>query len=146
MEQSSSPPRSPRNRKNLSMSSPSPETLYSPRSQVSSPPNKPQLLGSHMAKYIHYSTPSRYDQARLLEINAHSLFSKWFSESGKLVQGLFGSVMEMIEEENRFIVVLIGRSASLPLHENGCGLNRLFRRSGIVDCCTSSCHGRHRTL
>ena len=57
-------------------------------------------------------TSSRYDHARLLEINAHSLFSKWFSESGKLVQALFGNVMEMIEEGNRFVVVLIGRALS----------------------------------
>ena len=57
------------------------------------------------------SRSSRYDHARLLEINAHSLFSKWFSESGKLVQGLFASVMEMIEDENRFVVILIGGDA-----------------------------------
>lgn len=28
---------------------------------------------------------SRYPQSQLVEVNAHSLFSKWFSESGKLV-------------------------------------------------------------
>ena len=28
----------------------------------------------------------RYDYGQLVEINSHSLFSKWFSESGKLVQ------------------------------------------------------------
>ncbi|KAL5076439.1 hypothetical protein RYX36_015423, partial [Vicia faba] len=28
---------------------------------------------------------SRFTQAQLVEVNAHSLFSKWFSESGKLV-------------------------------------------------------------
>lgn len=49
-----------------------------------------------------------YPQARLLEINSHSLFSRWFSESGKLVQRLFGSVMDLIEEEDTFVVVLIG--------------------------------------
>jgi hypothetical protein len=27
----------------------------------------------------------RYPSAQLIEINAHSLFSRWFSESGKLV-------------------------------------------------------------
>ena len=34
----------------------------------------------------------RYDSAQLIEINAHSLFSKWFSESGKLVSKLFAKV------------------------------------------------------
>lgn len=52
----------------------------------------------------------RYTQARLLEINSHSLFSKWFSESGKLVQRLFTSITELVEEEDGFVVVLIGTS------------------------------------
>jgi hypothetical protein len=50
----------------------------------------------------------RYPQSRLLEINSHSLFSRWFSESGKLVQKLFASVMELVEDEDTFVVVLIG--------------------------------------
>ena len=52
---------------------------------------------------------NRYTSARLLEINAHSLFSKWFSESGKLVQRLFTSITELADEEDSFLVVLIGR-------------------------------------
>lgn len=49
-----------------------------------------------------------YSHARLLEINSHSLFSKWFSESGKLVQRLFNSINELVDEEDAFVVVLIG--------------------------------------
>lgn len=49
-----------------------------------------------------------YSHARLLEINSHSLFSKWFSESGKLVQRLFDSITELVEEDDSFVVVLIG--------------------------------------
>ena len=49
-----------------------------------------------------------YSHARLLEINSHSLFSKWFSESGKLVQRLFHGITELVEEEDSFVVVLIG--------------------------------------
>lgn len=52
----------------------------------------------------------RYPHSRLLEINSHSLFSKWFSESGKLVQKLFSTVMDMVEDEETFVVVLIGSS------------------------------------
>ena len=94
------------------MSSSCPKTLDSTRSQVCIPstkstPRSPTRPSSHPIRKLKYS--SRYDHARLLEINAHSLFSKWFSESGKLVQGLFGSVMEMIEDGNRFVVVLIGK-------------------------------------
>lgn len=34
----------------------------------------------------------RYTQSQLVEVNAHSLFSKWFSESGKLVTKLFTKI------------------------------------------------------
>lgn len=51
---------------------------------------------------------SRYSHGKLVEINSHSLFSKWFSESGKLVQKLFARVTEMVEDESGFVVVLIG--------------------------------------
>lgn len=51
---------------------------------------------------------SRYSNSKLLEINSHSLFSRWFSESGKLVQRLFSNIMELIEDDDVFVVVLIG--------------------------------------
>jgi len=35
----------------------------------------------------------------LMEIHSHSLFSKWFSESGKLVHTLFQHIRQMIENE-----------------------------------------------
>jgi hypothetical protein len=43
-----------------------------------------------------------------VEINSHSLFSKWFSESGKLVQKLFSAVNRMVDDEDCFVVVMIG--------------------------------------
>lgn len=51
----------------------------------------------------------RYEHGKLIEINSHSLFSKWFSESGKLVQRLFAAVTEMVDDESGFVVVLIGK-------------------------------------
>ena len=60
-----------------------------------------------------------YAQCRLLEINSHSLFSKWFSESGKLVQKLFASVSEMAEDEGVFLVVLIDEVESLTAARAG---------------------------
>ena len=33
-----------------------------------------------------------------MEVNAHSLFSKWFSESGKLVSRLFAKIMELVSK------------------------------------------------
>lgn len=66
---------------------------------------------------VDLDTSRRYSHARLLEINSHSLFSKWFSESGKLVQRLFTSITELVEEEDGFVVVLIGQcSPSLLRH------------------------------
>ncbi|KAJ6374371.1 hypothetical protein OIU78_029981 [Salix suchowensis] len=56
---------------------------------------------------------SRYPQCQLIEVNAHSLFSKWFSESGKLVAKLFQKIQEMIEEENNLVFVLIDEVESL---------------------------------
>lgn len=48
-----------------------------------------------------------------MEINSHSLFSKWFSESGKLVQRLFSSVLELVDDEDNFVVVMIDEVESL---------------------------------
>lgn len=53
-----------------------------------------------------------------MEINAHSLFSKWFSESGKLVQRLFSSINELVDEEDTFVVVLIGTHHSFGTSES----------------------------
>jgi len=77
--------------------------------------HKSSLSGCRTGTKAHYliapqicSLFLRYPQSRLLEINSHSLFSRWFSESGKLVQKLFSSVMELVEDEDTFVVVLIG--------------------------------------
>lgn len=46
--------------------------------------------------------------AKLIEINSHSLFSKWFSESGKLVQKLFDQVHEYLDDPGCLVIVMIG--------------------------------------
>eukprot|EP00887_Chlorella_sp_A99_P005334 scaffold1.g5334.t1 len=55
----------------------------------------------------------RYQQGLLVEVNAHSLFSKWFSESGKLVSRLFSKIGEMVEEPDTLVFVLIDEVESL---------------------------------
>jgi len=72
-----------------------------------------------LAQKLSIRLSHRYPQSRLLEINSHSLFSRWFSESGKLVQKLFGSVMELIEDEDTFVVVLIDEVESLTAARAG---------------------------
>jgi len=44
-----------------------------------------------------------------VEINSHSLFSKWFSESGKLVFKMFQFIKELTSEEEAFVCILIGK-------------------------------------
>lgn len=55
----------------------------------------------------------RYTSSQLVEVNAHSLFSKWFSESGKLVSKLFGAITELVEEPQALVFVLIDEVESL---------------------------------
>ncbi|THV03302.1 AAA-domain-containing protein [Dendrothele bispora CBS 962.96] len=72
-----------------------------------------------LAQKLSIRLGQRYSHARLLEINSHSLFSKWFSESGKLVQRLFTSITELAEEEDAFLVVLIDEVESLTAARAG---------------------------
>ncbi|KAK9693162.1 ATPase family associated with various cellular activities (AAA) [Popillia japonica] len=55
----------------------------------------------------------RYKQTVLVEINSHSLFSKWFSESGKLVTKMFTRIKEIIEDPNILVCMLIDEVESL---------------------------------
>ena len=52
----------------------------------------------------------------LLEVHSHSLFSKWFSTSGKLVSALFQLIREMVQDEpDSLVCVLIDEVESLAL-------------------------------
>ncbi|KAF0387780.1 Thyroid receptor-interacting protein 13 [Gigaspora margarita] len=55
----------------------------------------------------------RYSHGKLFEINSHSLFSKWFSESGKLVQKLFQQIYDLIDDDDAFVCILIDEVESL---------------------------------
>ncbi|MCO5576234.1 hypothetical protein L7F22_030043 [Adiantum nelumboides] len=55
----------------------------------------------------------RYAEAQLVEINAHSLFSKWFSESGKMVTKLFQKIHTFVEEGDTLVFLLIDEVESL---------------------------------
>ncbi|KAF8529271.1 P-loop containing nucleoside triphosphate hydrolase protein [Hysterangium stoloniferum] len=76
-------------------------------------------LSRALAQKISIRLSSRYSHSRLLEINSHSLFSRWFSESGKLVQKLFASVNDLCEEDDCFVVVLIDEVESLTAARAG---------------------------
>ena len=55
----------------------------------------------------------RWHSACLIEVNAHSLFSKWFSESGKLVAALFERIQTELADSHRLVFVLIDEVESL---------------------------------
>jgi SpoVK/Ycf46/Vps4 family AAA+-type ATPase len=50
-----------------------------------------------LAQKLSISMADRYSSGQLVEINSHSLFSKWFSESGKLVQKMFTEIRRLLE-------------------------------------------------
>ncbi|EDV29041.1 uncharacterized protein TRIADDRAFT_52531 [Trichoplax adhaerens] len=56
----------------------------------------------------------RYKYGQLIEINSHSLFSKWFSESGKLVMKMFQKIQELVDDSDALVESLTAaRSAAL---------------------------------
>lgn len=60
----------------------------------------------------------RYHCGQLIEINSHSLFSKWFSESGKLVTKMFQKIQESIDDKDALVFVLIDEVESLTAARN----------------------------
>ena len=94
-----------------------------------------------------------------MEVNSHSLFSKWFSESGKLVMKLFDHIHEVAEDRGCFVCVLIdevesivmARSASNRSNEPGdavrvvnsvlTSLDSLRRKPNVLVLCTSNLAG-----
>lgn len=57
----------------------------------------------------------RFRYGQLVEINSHGLFSKWFSESGKLVVKMFQKIKEIIEDPEALVCILIDEVESLTV-------------------------------
>jgi SpoVK/Ycf46/Vps4 family AAA+-type ATPase len=78
-----------------------------------------QPLPSHVpadghSKQVKKSKSSvRYRSGLMFEVNCHSLFSKWFSESGKLVMKLFNHISEIAEDETCLTILLIDEVESI---------------------------------
>ncbi|XP_056638499.1 pachytene checkpoint protein 2 homolog isoform X1 [Diorhabda sublineata] len=62
----------------------------------------------------------RFGSGILMEINSHSLFSKWFSESGKLVNKVFSRINDIIQNKNILVCVLLDEVESLAHARNQC--------------------------
>nr|CRZ22898.1 BMA-PCH-2 [Brugia malayi] len=57
----------------------------------------------------------KYKRIYFVEINSHGLFSKFFSESGKLIQSMFKQIEELAEDPKAFVFVLIDEVESLTI-------------------------------
>jgi len=62
-----------------------------------------------------------FKSGQLVEINSHSLFSKWFSESGKLVQKMFTEIKRLMEDQESLVCVLIDEVESLTAARKASG-------------------------
>lgn len=68
-----------------------------------------------LAQKIAIRQQSSYEDSILVEINSHSLFSKWFSESGKLVMKLFDHILDLAEDKECLVLVLIDEVESITV-------------------------------
>ncbi|GAB5567407.1 pachytene checkpoint protein 2 homolog isoform X4 [Prionailurus iriomotensis] len=73
-----------------------------------------------LAQKLTIRLSSRYRYGQLIEINSHSLFSKWFSESGKLVTKMFQKIQDLIDDRDALVFVLIDEVESLTAARNAC--------------------------
>ncbi|XP_014216425.1 pachytene checkpoint protein 2 homolog [Copidosoma floridanum] len=73
-----------------------------------------------LAQKVSVRLNNRFQRTELIEINSHSLFSKWFSESGKLVMNLFNEIKQLLEDSTVLVCVLIDEVESLAHARNSC--------------------------
>ncbi|XP_056142637.1 pachytene checkpoint protein 2 homolog [Lampris incognitus] len=71
-----------------------------------------------LAQKLSIRMSSRYSYGQFVEINSHSLFSKWFSESGKLVTKMFQKIQQLIDDKDTLVFVLIDEVESLTAARN----------------------------
>ncbi|XP_005804742.1 pachytene checkpoint protein 2 homolog [Xiphophorus maculatus] len=73
-----------------------------------------------LAQKLSIRLSSRYTIGQFVEINSHSLFSKWFSESGKLVTKMFQKIQLLIDDKDALVFVLIDEVESLTAARKAC--------------------------
>lgn len=66
-----------------------------------------------LAQKLAIQFSGKYSTGQLMEINSHSLFSKWFSESGKLVMKMFQNIEEIVDDPDSLVFLLIDEVESL---------------------------------
>lgn len=73
-----------------------------------------------LAQKVAIRLGDRFSHSELVEINSHSLFSKWFSESGKLVMKLFNEMKSILENSQVLVCILIDEVESLAHARKAC--------------------------
>lgn len=109
-----------------------------------------------LAQHLSISMNDRYPKSVMMEINSHSLFSKWFSESGKLIQKMFDQIDELAEDDKCMVFVLIDEVESLGMCRESSSsrsepsdairavnalltqIDRIRRNSNVLIMCTSN--------
>lgn len=109
-----------------------------------------------IAQHLSIRLNSRFSSSVMVEINSHSLFSKWFSESGKLVLKMFDQIDELAEDGRCMVFVLIDEVESLGMSRDASTsrgdpadsiravnalltqIDRIRRRANVIVLCTSN--------
>lgn len=109
-----------------------------------------------LAQHLSIRMNDKYPKSVMMEINSHSLFSKWFSESGKLVQKMFDQIDELAEDSKCMVFVLIDEVESLGMCRESSSsrsepsdairavnalltqIDRIRRRDNVLILCTSN--------
>ena len=73
-----------------------------------------------LAQKVAIRLGDRFSHSEFIEINSHSLFSKWFSESGKLVMKLFNEMKSILENSQVLVCILIDEVESLAHARKAC--------------------------
>lgn len=64
--------------------------------------------GRALAQKISIRLSVRFQRCKFVEVHCQNLFSKFYSEGGRLVSSLFHTVNSMTQEPDTFVVVFIG--------------------------------------
>ena len=109
-----------------------------------------------LAQKLFIRNSDTYETGFLMEINSHSLFSKWFSESGKMVMKLFEQISDIADDESSLVCILIDEVESIASSRNSASksnepgdavrvvnavltsIDSLKRRPNVMILCTSN--------